>query len=69
MTDHLRLLTDEPLTEPPLYVVYSAEDHASMKLGIGLAATLISLPGCSSADRALAASELCGVLNRMEGKS
>jgi hypothetical protein len=47
-------------------VVYSAGDHASLRLGLALAISLLSLPRLSDADRRLALSELAGCLRAMD---
>lgn len=56
-------------TDTRVVVVYSAAEHTSMKTGLALAITLLSLPRLSDADRRLALSELCGVLLAMDEAS
>jgi hypothetical protein len=51
--------------DPPVLLVFPVEAVAGMRTGLALAIMLLRLPECSSGDRALAVSELLGVLGAL----
>lgn len=53
--------------DPPVFIAYPLDEHASMLVGLELVASLLYVPAPSNADRLLALSELSGVITRMRG--
>lgn len=53
---------------PPLYYVYSAEDHAHTKTSLQLVASLMQLPDFSEENRESCLAVVVGVIRSMESR-